>query len=35
MILCNYIPGKKQEKGRSLDTVKWRKVQLDNFQKAR
>lgn len=26
MIICNYTPGKKQEKGRSLDTVKWRQV---------
>ena len=33
MIPCYYTPGKKQEK-RSLDTIKWRKVQSDKiFQK--
>ena len=32
MIPCYYTPGKKQEK-RSLDTIKWRKVQSDKFFK--
>ena len=32
MIPCYYTPSKKQEK-RSLDTIKWRKVQSDKFFK--